>query len=56
MLKYTSHSTKPMNFKTIASVALVAPALVCGSADNTSFKLNGTGATPAPLYNSWLQD
>ena len=29
MLKYTSHSTKPMNFKTIASVALVLiPALV----------------------------
>ena len=45
-----------MNFKTIASVALVAPALVaCGSADNTSFKLNGAGATfPAPLYNSWF--
>ena len=58
MLKYTSHSTKPMNFKTIASVALKAPALVaCGAADNTSFKLNGTGATfPAPSYNSWLQD
>ena len=58
VLKYTGHSTKPMNFKTIASVALVAPALVaCGSADNTSFKLNGAGATfPAPLYNSWFQN
>ena len=56
MLIYKGHSTKPMNFKTIASVALVAPALVaCGSADSTSFKLNGAGATfPAPLYNSWF--
>ena len=46
-----------MNFKTIASVALVAPALVaCGSADNTSFKLNGAGATfPAGLYTVWTQ-
>ena len=58
VLIYKGHSTKPMNFKTIASVALVAPALVaCGSADNISFKLNGAGATfPAPLYNSWLQE
>ena len=56
VLKYTGHSTKSMNFKTIASVALVAPALVaCGSASNTSFKLNGAGATfPAPLYNAWF--
>ena len=47
-----------MNFKTIASVALVAPALVaCGNGDtDTTFKLNGAGATfPAPLYNSWFQ-
>ena len=56
MLIYKGHSTKPMNFKTIASVALVAPALVaCGSASNTSFKLNGAGATfPALLYSAWL--
>ena len=46
-----------MNFKTIASVALVAPALVaCSSADNISLKLNGAGATfPAGLYNAWTQ-
>ena len=46
-----------MNFKALAAVAAATPLMVaCGSAEKTSFKLNGAGATfPAPLYNSWFQ-
>ena len=45
-----------MNFKALAAVAAATPLMVaCGSAEKTSFKLNGAGATfPAPLYNAWL--
>jgi phosphate transport system substrate-binding protein len=47
-----------MNFKVLAAVAAATPLMVaCGSAEKTSFKLNGAGATfPAPLYNSWFQN
>ena len=31
--------------------------VACGSADKTTFKLNGAGATfPAPLYTAWFTD
>ena len=45
-----------MNFKVLAAVAAATPLMVaCGSAEKTSFKLNGAGATfPAPLYNAWF--
>ena len=45
-----------MNFKALAAVAAAIPLMVaCGSAEKTSFKLNGAGATfPAPLYNAWF--
>ena len=45
-----------MNFKALAAVAAATPLMVaCGSAEKTSFKLNGAGATfPAPLYNAWF--
>ena len=47
-----------MKLKALAAVVAATPLMVaCGSAEKTSFKLNGAGATfPAPLYNSWLQD
>ena len=46
-----------MKFKALAAVAAATPLMVaCGSAEKTSFTLNGAGATfPAPLYNSWFQ-
>tara|TARA_R100000149_G_C5880329_1_gene145295 strand:+ start:4577 stop:5539 length:963 start_codon:yes stop_codon:yes gene_type:complete len=45
-----------MNFKALAAVAAATPLMIaCGSAEKTSFKLNGAGATfPAPLYNAWF--
>ena len=47
-----------MNFKALAAVAAATPLMVaCGSAEKTSFKLNGAGATfPAMFYNVVLQD
>ena len=47
-----------MKLKALAAVAAATPLMVaCGSAEKTSFKLNGAGATfPAPLYNSWFQN
>ena len=47
-----------MKLKALAAVVAATPLMVaCGSAEKTSFKLNGAGATfPAPLYNSWLQN
>ena len=47
-----------MKLKALAAVAAATPLMVaCGSAEKTSFTLNGAGATfPAPLYNSWLQE
>ena len=58
MLKYTSHSTKPMNFKTIASVVLVAPALlhVVAQIILLSNLTEQVFYSQLPLYNSWLQD
>ena len=47
-----------MKLKAIVTIAAVTPLMVaCGSgSDNTTFRLNGAGATfPAPLYNSWFQ-
>ena len=46
-----------MKLKALAAVAAATPLMVaCGSAEKTSFTLNGAGATfPAPLYNSWFQ-
>ncbi len=45
-----------MKLKSLAVVAAATPLMVaCGSAEKTSFTLNGAGATfPAPLYNAWL--
>ena len=45
-----------MKLKAFAAVAAATPLMVaCGSAEKTSFTLNGAGATfPAPLYNAWL--
>ena len=45
-----------MKLKALAAVAAATPMMVaCGSAEKTSFKLNGAGATfPAPLYNAWF--
>ena len=45
-----------MKLKALAAVAAATPLMVaCGSAEKTSFKLNGAGATfPAPLYNAWF--
>ena len=47
-----------MKLKVIAAVAAATPLMVaCGSAEKTSFKLSGAGATfPAPLYNAWFSD
>ena len=47
-----------MKLKALAAVAAATPLMVaCGSAEKTSFKLNGAGATfPAPLYNTWFQN
>ena len=46
-----------MKLKALAAVIAATPLMVaCGSAEKTSFTLNGAGATfPAPLYNSWFQ-
>ena len=46
-----------MKLKALAAVVAATPLMVaCGSAEKTSFTLNGAGATfPAPLYNSWFQ-
>ena len=56
VLKYTRSFKTQMNFKALAAVAAVTPLMIaCGSAEKTSFKLNGAGATfPAPLYNAWF--
>ena len=45
-----------MKLKALAAVAAATPLMIaCGSAEKTSFKLNGAGATfPAPLYNAWF--
>ena len=45
-----------MKLKALAAVVAATPLMVaCGSAEKTSFKLNGAGATfPAPLYNAWF--
>ena len=45
-----------MKLKALAAVAAATPLMVaCGSAEKTSFNLNGAGATfPAPLYNAWF--
>ena len=45
-----------MKLKAFAAVAAATPLMVaCGSAEKTSFTLNGAGATfPAPLYNAWF--
>ena len=45
-----------MKFKALAAVIAATPLMVaCGSSDNTTFKLNGAGATfPAPLYQRWF--
>ena len=47
-----------MKLKALAAVIAATPLMVaCGSAEKTSFKLNGAGATfPAPLYNAWFQN
>ena len=47
-----------MKLKALAAVAAATPFMVaCGSADKTTFKLNGAGATfPAPLYTAWFTD
>ena len=47
-----------MKLKALAAVVAATPLMVaCGSAEKTSFKLNGAGATfPAPLYNTWFQN
>ena len=47
-----------MKLKALAAVAAATPLMVaCGSAEKTSFTLNGAGATfPAPLYNAWFSD
>ena len=46
-----------MKLKSIAAIAAATPLMVaCGSAEQTTFKLDGAGATfPAPLYTSWFQ-
>jgi len=46
-----------MKLKAIAAVVAATPLMVaCGSAEQTTFRLDGAGATfPAPLYNSWFQ-
>ena len=46
-----------MKLKALAAVVAATPLMAaCGSAEKTSFTLNGAGATfPAPLYNSWFQ-
>ena len=46
-----------MKLKALAATAATIPLMVaCGSAEKTSFTLNGAGATfPAPLYTSWFQ-
>ena len=47
-----------MKLKALAAVVAATPLMVaCGSAEKTSFSLNGAGATfPAPLYNAWFQN
>ena len=46
-----------MKLKSIAAIAAATPLMVaCGSAEQTTFKLDGAGATfPAPLYQAWFQ-
>ena len=46
-----------MKLKSIAAIAAATPLMVaCGSAEQTTFKLDGAGATfPAPLYTAWFQ-
>jgi len=45
-----------MKLKALAAVVAATPLMVaCGSAEKTSFSLDGAGATfPAPLYNAWF--
>ena len=52
----TSSDISQMKLKALAAVVAATPLMVaCGSAEKTSFKLNGAGATfPAPLYNAWF--
>ena len=47
-----------MKLKALAAVAAATPLMVaCGSAEKTSYTLNGAGATfPAPLYTAWFQE
>ena len=47
-----------MKIKAIAAIAAATPLMVaCGTAEKTTFKLSGAGATfPAPLYNAWFSD
>ena len=47
-----------MKLKAIAAIAAATPLMVaCGTAEKTTFKLSGAGATfPAPLYNAWFSD
>ena len=47
-----------MKLKALAAVAAATPLMVaCGSAEKTSYSLNGAGATfPAPLYTAWFQE
>ena len=46
-----------MKLKSIAAIAAATPLMVaCGSAEQTTFRLDGAGATfPAPLYTAWFQ-
>jgi len=46
-----------MKLKAIAAIAAATPLMVaCGSAEQTTFRLDGAGATfPAPLYTAWFQ-
>ena len=46
-----------MKLKSIAAIAAATPLMVaCGSAEQTTFRLDGAGATfPAPLYQAWFQ-
>ena len=46
-----------MKLKAIAAIAAATPLMVaCGSAEQTTFRLDGAGATfPAPLYQAWFQ-
>ena len=46
-----------MKLKAIAAIAAATPLMVaCGTAEQTTFRLDGAGATfPAPLYTAWFQ-